>query len=472
MSSISEEIVSTAQKLAKAEKETTSPDNEAKELLIKSLIELGPNGIKTKVEKMTPIEKRILIKILPEVKKAQEALSKGKPSVAMDEAETAAGYHQGKVYGGKPGYDGTGTVIQEDTASDDADEKLVKPSAASHNHQGDQAPEGRGGHEIKDPDDDDDDKNKKKGRMKKSEKQKELIFKSIVKLVKEGKTESEISDTLTLNKSFDTDTLSVVGDMIKFALMEHSQTGHDAKAKAKNETGIECPTCGHCQIDTNSPMFKALCKMAKEGKTSEYMRGYGMAKGGVESAELSKMINYVMGVDPFAGGNLEGIKPNPEESQVRDNLDALQNESVRANQTRPESLKVDKENKAAQERVDDLNQGRESVKKSFNWPMENSLLGIDRGGRNFNFSMEGLHETSVKVLDVIKKAKKPEIEANGINAIIEREEDDLPCNVLAKAGLLALTQQNVLTKNVSFDEHVIGASMGIPEEDVKKILAT
>lgn len=98
----------------KMEKSVTDP-KEKLQAVIKSL---GKDGLKAKMATLSEDEKVVLKAALEEMT-LQKALS-------FDDAY-AAKMIQGKV---------RDTIIQEDIASDDADEKLMKPAAAKIDHQG------------------------------------------------------------------------------------------------------------------------------------------------------------------------------------------------------------------------------------------------------------------------------------------------------------------------------------------------
>lgn len=106
---INKEIDQAADKM---EKSVKTP----REILLDTIRELGPEGIRAKLPSLEKSEKELLLSVLEEMKKA----------VSMDDAY-AAKYVQGKV---------DDTKIQEDKADDDQDEKLVKPEAAKMSQQG------------------------------------------------------------------------------------------------------------------------------------------------------------------------------------------------------------------------------------------------------------------------------------------------------------------------------------------------
>lgn len=109
MSDIEKEIEQVAETLEKSAK---TP----KEILFDTLRQLGSEGIKAKLPTLEKAEKEMVRDALLEMKKA----------VAMDK-EYQAKFVQGKI---------TDTIIQEDKADDDQDEKLVMKEAAVQNHQG------------------------------------------------------------------------------------------------------------------------------------------------------------------------------------------------------------------------------------------------------------------------------------------------------------------------------------------------
>lgn len=111
MDEINKQIEEMAEKM---EKSVTDP-KEKLHALIKSL---GKEGLKAKLATLSDEDKEVLKATLEEMTL--------KKAVAFDDVY-AAKMIQGKV---------VDTIIQEDIASDDADEKLMKPAAAKHNHQG------------------------------------------------------------------------------------------------------------------------------------------------------------------------------------------------------------------------------------------------------------------------------------------------------------------------------------------------
>lgn len=111
MSEINKQIEEMAEKM---EKSSTDP----KESLFTVIKSLGKEGLKQKLATLSDDEKTVL-------KAALEEMTL-KKAVSFDDVYQAK-FVQGKV---------TDTVIQEDKADDDQDEKLVKPAAAKIDHQG------------------------------------------------------------------------------------------------------------------------------------------------------------------------------------------------------------------------------------------------------------------------------------------------------------------------------------------------
>jgi hypothetical protein len=109
---ITEQIDGLAEKMAKA---SVDP----KDRLYSIIKSLGPEGLKAKMAELSDSEKVVLKATLEEMKLAK--------AISFDKEAEGAKFVQGKV---------TDTIIQEDKADDDADEKLVKPAAAKMDHQG------------------------------------------------------------------------------------------------------------------------------------------------------------------------------------------------------------------------------------------------------------------------------------------------------------------------------------------------
>jgi hypothetical protein len=144
--SIDEQIEEMANKM---EKSSVEP----KDKLFSLIKSLGQKGLQERLPLLSNDEKQVL-------KAALEELTLAK-AVSFDKEAQGAKVIQGKV---------TDTIIQEEIASDDADEKLVKPEAAKMSHQGTKT-DGWEGQVIKSNDKDEDDMKVSKKEMVKEHKE-------------------------------------------------------------------------------------------------------------------------------------------------------------------------------------------------------------------------------------------------------------------------------------------------------------
>lgn len=125
MDEITKQIEAMAEKM---EKSSTDP----KESLFKAIQSLGAAGLKEKMATLSDDEKVVLKAALEEMttlkKSGPETVGSAlEKAVELDKEAQGAKVIQGKM---------TDTILQEEIASDDADEKLVKPAAAAMAHQG------------------------------------------------------------------------------------------------------------------------------------------------------------------------------------------------------------------------------------------------------------------------------------------------------------------------------------------------
>jgi hypothetical protein len=109
---INQEIEEMAEKFEKS-------FEDPREQLIATIMTVGPEGIRAKLASLSEEEKTVL-------KSALQVISMRK-AVSFDKEADGAKMIQGNIMD---------TIIQEDIANDDADEKLVKPEAATISHQG------------------------------------------------------------------------------------------------------------------------------------------------------------------------------------------------------------------------------------------------------------------------------------------------------------------------------------------------
>ncbi len=121
MTDINKEMESMASRMEKAA--------DPKEILISTIVKLGPEGIKKAMPSLNDEQKVLLKSALEDMRKAVE--------MDANYAGTRKFVRQNQ------------SGMEEENRSDDADEKLVKPEAAVQNHQGDRTPEGIDDHVIK-----------------------------------------------------------------------------------------------------------------------------------------------------------------------------------------------------------------------------------------------------------------------------------------------------------------------------------
>ena len=386
MSTVNEEIDHMAEVM---EKSTETPQ----EQLFKTLKDLGAEAIKAKLvaksEDGQPLlstdEKIVLKGALEEMKKAA--------SPSMD-ANYQANYVQGNI---------VDTIIQEDKADDDQDEKLVQASNSGVKHQGDNAPEKFEGQVIK------------------------------------AKDPIDIAD-------------------------DADETADESVGKVKKTDGK---------------------KPKVMGKTYDMEKNYGMKKSKEDLLEMKKSIEAEM---TKAG---EEITPDlvkakmkkllKEESQNEDKLDDMQNETTRGSKENPDATNSGKDNKAAQDNVNKLNQGK--MKKSVDWADKNHLLKARTGGRNHHFSINDYYD------DVLAKAEGPKEEPKETlaksegskeetevaktldsNDYIEKSMDCTQDEVMCDARLLINKAQIEGTFTKSFQDNEIAQALGLSEEEAKKIL--
>jgi len=214
MSDLNTEIEEMAEKMEKSTKEP-------KELLIETLQEMGPDKLREKIPTLNKSEKEVLFNALEEMKKA----------VSMDDAY-AAPVIEGDI---------EDTKLQEEIASDDADEKLVKPEAAKHNHQGDVSPEGRDGHVIKGMSDKEEDKKIAEKEAKKEVKEHEKEMHAKKACMTKSEDEEMKEKLIALKKSIEEEVGEratpelVKAEMKKRMLKEEGQLG-DAPEMEKEKT--------------------------------------------------------------------------------------------------------------------------------------------------------------------------------------------------------------------------------------------
>lgn len=389
MSEINKQIEEMAEKM---EKSATDP----KENLFAVIKSLGPKGLKEKLATLSEDDKVVL-------KAALEELTL-KKAVEFDDAY-AAKMIQGKV---------RDTIIQEDIASDDADEKLVKPSAAKMAHQGTPT-DGWSGQVIKSIEESD-------------EQMDELIEKAMAKC-------SDDKMVMKKLKEKGMDEKKVQGAVDRYnskkapAPMEKAMSKDAAKDKL-----MEMEEKEH---GTKNP--KKLVQKEKEEQDGKKEMMASMKKSDEEIEKAKKM--------------------NKEEDQLGD-APEMNEKTMGKKSPAPNVEDVPKASKDAQKNVNKMN-----VKKAV-FAGENDLLKANTGGRNFHFNVEEFITETLKTDVTAPELKKSEKE--DVNDIIAKSEDRNWDQVNEQRKADANKTNGSLVK--SFSDEEFAEVMGLSVEEAKKIL--
>lgn len=412
MSKIDNEIDQVAETL---EKSTKSPQDQ----LFDTIRELGPEGIRAKLPTLEKAEKELLVDALEEMKKAVE----------MDK-EYQAKYVQGKI---------TDTILQEDKADDDQDEKLVMKEAAKQNHQGTPV-EGWEGQVIK--------------AKEMSEDREEAAEKIMSMEEKEHKTK----------------------DPKKLVEAE--------KKEKKMEKGDDMDKCGEKMmkkqgvpegVDSEKQERCVRKLKGQPGKNPYAICNASMKKGEVTEEVKDALLEIKKSVEEQL--KEQGIEAKPElvKSEMKrllqeesQNGDAPEmNEKTRANKEKAKELELSDDNKDAQKEVNDMKQGQ--MKKAI-WGSDNDLLKANTNGRNFHFSYSDWLEVQEATKDLeVEEVKKSESEEN-LNDIIEKSQDASWDQVTCERMLKSNKEKIKGSVFKSFETNEIAEALGLSEEEAKKIL--
>lgn len=375
-----------------------------KDQLIKTINELGLEGIKTKMTSLTKSEKEVLFDTLEEMKKSA--------SPAMD-ANYAAEYVKGDVY--------KDTVIQEDKADDDADEKLVKPANAEMKNQGDNAPEGFEGQVIK------------------------------AKEMDDSKKEESAKEKL----------VDAVDDVAEAEVKEHEDDMHKKDMK-KSDIDIA--------DDADETADEAVGKVKKmkdenhekKMKKSVEINGkeFDLYEVKIQAEEILKSEGIELTNDLVKGKIKELLA---EASQSKDKMDDMQKDKVRGDKSIPEDQNVGKDNK-------------KNMSKSVEWADKNALLKSDRGGRNHSFSVNGYYDEALAKAEPKKegeedlKKSEPEVKDYDLNDLIEKDMTTTWKELDTANGLAKSLNETNGQLVKSFETNEIAQALGLSEEEAKKIL--
>lgn len=384
MDKINQEIEAMADQM---EKSSTTP-NEQLFAVIKSL---GKEGLKQKLATLSDDEKVVLKAALEEMclKKAMD----------FDKEAQGAKMIQGKV---------TDTIIQEDIANDDADEKLVKPAAAVMHHQGTPT-DGWQGQVIKSIQEDETQLDAViEKAMDKSGGDDKMVMK---KLKEKGMDESKVQGAL---------------DKYKQKKMKKAQEDEIEKGKMKEREEAKNKIMSMEEKEHGTKDPKKLVSAEK--------KEHAMKKSDEE---------------------IEKAKMNKEEDQLGDAPD-LKGGKQAAKKT------------AAPDIEDNAKANKKNMTKSVQWADENALLKANTLGRNHTFNVEKfITETLAQeptAPTAIKKAEKEDL-----NDLIEKGKDTTWGDIDQARRVSEAKTSGKLVK--SFDEvKDLAASMGLSEAEARKIL--
>lgn len=389
MSKINKEIEEMAEKMQKS---IQSP----KEGLFKAIRDLGKDGLKEKMAILSD-EDKVVLKAALEEMNLQKAVS-------FDDVY-AAKMIQGKV---------TDTVIQEDIASDDADEKLVKPAAAAMSHQGTPT-EGWSGQVIKALEDDDE---------------------QLDQLIEKAMAKCDGDDKIVMKKLKEK---GMAEGKVQGALDKYKQNKDMKKSQEDIEKG---------KMSEKEAKDKIMAMEKKEHGTKDPKK----------LVDAEKKENAMKKSDEEIE---KAVQTEIEPSEVNQNGDApdLKGGKTVAKKT------------AAPDIEDNAKANKKNMTKSITWEDETRLLKANTQGRNFNFNVENFITETIasegQIEEVIQKSEDTE----DLNDLIQKGMDKNWDQVKdAKSKDEAKKKQNGKMVK-SFDELTdLAESMGITEEEARKIL--
>jgi hypothetical protein len=397
MKDINAQIEEMAEKMQKS---TTTP----KEQLFDVIKSLGKDGLKAKLATLSD-EDKVVLKAAIEEMNLQKAVS-------FDDVY-AAKMIRGKVID---------SIIQEDIASDDADEKLVKPAANKMNNQGTPT-EGWSGQVIKAIEENEDQMD-------------ELIEKAMDKC--------NGDDKMVMNK------------LKEKGMAEGKVQGALDKYKAKKDMKKS--------EDLEKGKMKTKMEVEKDEEANKKMKKPGMKKPGIEMEETEAAENDMSAKKKIktADAKMEKgaalpEKSNPEVDQVGDAPDLQVGGKTSAKKT------------AAPDIEDNAKANKKNMTKSVSWSDENALLKANTGGRNFNFNVEQfINETIAnEPTEPVAKAQAPK---EDINDLIQKGMD-MPWGKIKDGKDKEEAKKKQNGKMVkSFEDDALAEAMGMTVEEMKKIL--
>lgn len=384
-----DEITKQIEEMAEKMEKSTKDPQEALFDVIKSL---GPEGLKEKIGTLSEDEKLVLKAALEEMNL--------KKAVTFDQEAQSAKPIQGKV---------TDTIIQEEIASDDADEKLVKPAANAQSHQGTKT-EGWEGQVIKSD--------------------LEILEQNIDQVIEKAMAKCN-DDKMVMKK-------------LKEKGMEESKVqGALEKYKAKKE------------VKKSDDVEKAK-SMSKEEAKEKIMQ---MEEKEHKTKDPKKLVDAEKKEHAMKKSDEEiekGKKMNKEEDQLGDAPEM--NEKPMGKKT------------AAPDIEDNAKANKKNMTKSCAWEDDNRLFKSNALGRNHNFNLENFIQETLKEENSSEGVAKSETsQKEDLNDLIAKSLDRNWDQINHQRSLESHKTDGKLVK--SFDDiKDLAASMGLSEEEAKKIL--
>lgn len=500
MSKIEKEIEQMAEQLEKA---TMDPNDK----LTKTIESLGKSGLRERLPLLSEEEKVILKAKLEEM----ATLKKAK-SVEFDKESQSAKVIQGNIMD---------TVLQEEIGSDDADEKLVKPEAAKHSHQGNSV-DGWEGQVVK------------AGAFKKLEG--ELKDEKGVK--NPAGLAAEIGREKMGKEAFDKKAAAGrmkkgedgIPEEKKNTKSEEKQQAEEAAKVGKFKEGKSMKKASVELVEqmkkSEDVLIKAIEMMRKKGLRKKMIKNQLVDKCGMDSEmvkkafgkmkdEKEKAKNKLMEMEEKEHGTkdpkklVQAEKKEQEDKKMKksdENAKQILKEEDQLGDTdqmteEPKDLgnhlNMGKDNKKAQ---DEVNSMKVEMKKSVSWDDDSRLLKANTQGRNFTFNVgtfveeilkaEGSKEAKAKQamdkqrdeLEVKEEERQSkEGKEKSKNMMVKKSED---LNDLIEKSLDRSWFQEDMTKSLaevegqktgklvkSFNEVTDMATLlGLTEEQAKKIL--
>ena len=385
MSDINKQIEEMAEKM---EKSSADP----KETLFSLIKSLGPAGLKEKLPTLSDEEKVVLKAALEEMN-IQKAVS-------FDKEAQAVKHVQGKF---------TDTIIQEDKADDDADEKLVKPEAAKMDHQGTPT-EGWEGQVIKS--------------IEESEDQLDILIEKAMDKCNDSKMVAEKLEKKGMNKD------KVQGALEKYKAKKDMKKSEDLE-KGKMKEAREDAKEKIMEMEEKEHGTKDPKKLVQAEK-KEHKE---------EKKEMKKAVQTEI---------------EPDETK--------QSGDVAEMNKKPMGKKT-----SAPDIEDNAKANKKNMTKSISWEDETRLLKANTQGRNFNFNVEQFIEETLKN-EPQEQVQKSEDGKEDLNDLIAKGKDkSWDQEMDSKKKEEAKKKMNGKMVK-SFADAELAEVLGISEEEAKKIL--